>query len=305
MAVLQLIMLDKLGTMRVLLVAATFHCAISFLFSRSVPPSSSSSSSSSMLSSPMTSAMAVAVGRGQRSAVRRVGDARPWRLRHLSSTSRGTIPSTVFPYSSYSDIKFAVLGGGAFSLALAKVLSYKNISSTLLVRNQTVADHINEHHFHPKYLPESPLPLQLWATADPVLALKDADYIVHAVPMQQSRKFLEYINPFLPPDAPILSVTKGVEQSTFCLMNDVITQTLGEHRRAAFLSGPSFAKEIMNGQATAVVIASTDDSLSSELSEILSSVEFRCHTSRDVKVSVLPVWSGYAPPPPPPCPPCP
>ena len=67
-------------------------------------------------------------------------------------------------------------------------------------------------------------------------------------------------------------------------MNDVITQTLGEHRRAAFLSGPSFAKEIMNGQATAVVIASTDDSLSSELSEILSSVEFRCHTSRDVKV---------------------
>ena len=101
--------------------------------------------------------------------------------------------------------------------------------------------------------------------------------------MQSSRQFLSDMKQYLPPEAPILSVTKGVEQSTFCLMNDVIQQTLGTERRAAFLSGPSFAKEIMDGQATAVVIASTDDLLASELTEILSSVEFRCHTSRDVK----------------------
>ena len=105
--------------------------------------------------------------------------------------------------------------------------------------------------------------------------------------MQSSRQFLTDMKQYLPPDAPILSVTKGVEQSTFCLMNDVIQQTLGTERRAAFLSGPSFAKEIMDGQATAVVIASTDDLLASELTEILSSVEFRCHTSRDVKVRAL------------------
>ena len=66
-------------------------------------------------------------------------------------------------------------------------------------------------------------------------------------------------------------------------MNDIILEVLGVEQRAAFLSGPSFAKEIMDGQATAVVIASTDDALASELTEILSSVEFRCHTSRDVK----------------------
>lgn len=101
--------------------------------------------------------------------------------------------------------------------------------------------------------------------------------------MQSSRVFLNEIKPHLPPNAPILSVTKGVEQTTFCLMNDIIQEVLGSERRAAFLSGPSFAKEIMDGQATTVVIASTDDALASELTEILSSVEFRCHTSRDVK----------------------
>ena len=40
----------------------------------------------------------------------------------------------------YSKVKVAVLGGGAFSLALIKVLSYKNISTVLLVRNQTIAE---------------------------------------------------------------------------------------------------------------------------------------------------------------------
>jgi len=190
------------------------------------------------------------------------------------------------PFSSpHQSLKFAILGGGAFSLALSKVLSYKNISSSMLVRSQDVADAININHYHPKYLTSSQLPPQLWATSDPVLALKNADYIIHAVPMQESRKFLGYIKPYLPPNAPILSVTKGVEQSTFCLMNDVIFETLGEERKAAFLSGPSFAKEIMNGEATAVVIASTDEYLASELSDILSCDAFRCHTSKDVKVS--------------------
>lgn len=189
----------------------------------------------------------------------------------------------VDPYAEvYSDIKFAIFGGGAFSLALAKVLSYKNISSCLLVRNASVAATINEENYHPKYLSEFRLPLQIWATVDPAIALKDANYAIHAVPMQQSRQFLTSVKPHLSSNIPLLSVTKGVEQDTFCLMNDIIIETLGKDQRAAFLSGPSFAKEIMNGEATAVVIASTESALAKELADILSSVEFRCHTSSDV-----------------------
>ena len=189
------------------------------------------------------------------------------------------------PYNT-ENIEFAILGGGAFSLALAKVLSHKNIKSTLLVRNQTVADYINTNHRHPKYLVDSELPIQLRATADRSDALKNANFVVHAVPMQQSREFLINMKPYLNPKVPILSVTKGVEIGTFSLMNDIISQTLGTGYRSAYLSGPSFALEIMNGQATAVVIASASEALASELALILSSAEFRCHTSRDVKVRV-------------------
>lgn len=187
----------------------------------------------------------------------------------------------------YSKVKVAVLGGGAFSLALIKVLSYKNISTVLLVRNQTIADHINQYHYHPKYLSDCLLPLNLFVTSNPQIALENANYVIHAVPMQQSRSFLTSIKPYLSTKIPILSVSKGVEQNTFALMNDIISETLGIDQRAAFLSGPSFAREIMNGQATAVVIASEDANLSKELAVMLSSVEFRCHTSRDVKVNYI------------------
>lgn len=182
----------------------------------------------------------------------------------------------------YSHIKFSILGGGAFSLAMAKVLSYKNISCNLLVRNEAVAQHINEKHYHPKYLTDSLLPSQLWATSDPALALNGTNYIIHAVPMQQSREFLQSVKHLILPKVPILSVTKGVEQGTFSLMSDIMNEIIGPDNPTAFLSGPSFAKEIMDGEATAVVIASADDTLAKELAVILSSVEFRCHTSRDV-----------------------
>ena len=182
----------------------------------------------------------------------------------------------------YKDTKFVVFGGGAFSLAMAKVLSYKNISTSLLVRSQDVADHINLHRVHPKYLSDLMLPTQVWATSDIDLALEGITHIIHAVPMQQSRKFLEGIKHKLPVGVPVLSVTKGVEQGTFGLMSDVIPQTLGKQCRVAYLSGPSFAREIMNGQATAVVVASTDDDLANEIAAMLSSVKFRCHTTSDV-----------------------
>jgi glycerol-3-phosphate dehydrogenase (NAD+) len=185
--------------------------------------------------------------------------------------------------NKYKNLKFTILGGGAFSLAMVKVLADHNIATTLLVRNQSIADHINTYHYHPKYLSDLKMPVSVNATTDPVEALQNANYVLHAVPMQSSRDFLKKMKPYLSPKVPILSVTKGVEIGTFSLMNDILVETLGDDMRTAFLSGPSFAKEIVMGKPTAVVIASSDDSLSSELSEILSSNTFRCHTSRDVK----------------------
>jgi glycerol-3-phosphate dehydrogenase (NAD+) len=186
--------------------------------------------------------------------------------------------------SRYDNLRFTILGGGSFSLALAKVLSDKSISCKLLVRNESFAEIINKNHYHPKYLSSYTLSSKITACTDPSEALAHCDYVIHAIPMQSSRSFLQNIKNHIKPEVPILSVTKGIEQKTFCLMNEILAETFGVNQKTAYLSGPSFAQEIMNSQATTVVIASADQTLAKDLSNILSSVHFRCHTSSDVKV---------------------
>jgi glycerol-3-phosphate dehydrogenase (NAD+) len=60
----------------------------------------------------------------------------------------------------------------------------------------------------------------------------------------------------LSPDIPIISVSKGLELGTGSMMSEVIPQALGRRQPAAFLSGPSFAKEVMDKQPTGFVAAS-------------------------------------------------
>eukprot|EP00903_Cladosiphon_okamuranus_P006247 g6131.t1 len=179
-------------------------------------------------------------------------------------------------------VRITVMGGGNFGLALSLVLARNEIPTTLLVRTDSVAEHVNEHHEHPSYLKGITLPPHIVATADPKEALSDATFIIHAVPVQYTRKFLENVVQHMPAGTPILSVSKGIETSSLMLMNDILKDMCGAERSYAFLSGPSFAREIAMNQATAVVIASDDSCLANDMAKLLSSPTFRCFTSKDV-----------------------
>jgi glycerol-3-phosphate dehydrogenase (NAD+) len=179
-------------------------------------------------------------------------------------------------------VRITVMGGGNFGLALASICARNGIPTTLLVRNEEIAKHINTKHKHPRYMPDITLPTKIRATADPKECLPDATYIIHSVPCQYSREFLTSVAPYIPPNTPVLSASKGIETTSLGFMNDILRECLGNDRPYAFLSGPSFAKEIVNGVATAVVIASEDLDLARDLATMLSDSNFRCFISKDV-----------------------
>lgn len=185
-------------------------------------------------------------------------------------------------FSAPYPIRVAVMGGGNFGLALATVVARKNIPTTLLVRDEDIANTINTTHRHPRYMSDITLPNLVRATSDPDTALSDATYIIHAVPCQYSRSFLEKVKDYVPAGVPILSASKGIETTSLGFMQDILKDCLGEDRSYAFLSGPSFAKEICQGVATAVVIASEDLMLADDLADLMSNDNFRVFTSKDV-----------------------
>lgn len=112
--------------------------------------------------------------------------------------------------------------------------------------------------------------------------MRDATYIIHAVPCQYSRDFLEKVKKDVPPGVPVLSVSKGIETKSLGFMRDILVDCLGEDRSYAFLSGPSFAREICEGVVTAVVIASEDLLLADDLADLLSDDNFKTFTTKDV-----------------------
>jgi glycerol-3-phosphate dehydrogenase (NAD+) len=125
------------------------------------------------------------------------------------------------------------------------------------------------------------LPPSVSATADPTLPFAAATLIIHAVPVQYTRSTLLPLLPHIPPSTPLLSVSKGIECSSLMFMAELLPSLLGE-RPYAYLSGPSFAREMLLRLPTAVVVASASPALADDVSALLSSPSFRCYTSRDV-----------------------
>lgn len=181
-----------------------------------------------------------------------------------------------------SEINVAVYGGGSFGTAMACVLARKGINATLIVRRPEVVEQINQNHVNPYYQSDLLLPPLVRATLDPEEAFSEADYIFHAVPMQSTRKALEQVKHLIPNDVPIVSLAKGIETSTLCLMSELIPEVLGAEQPCAYVSGPSFAAEILNGMATAVTVASTDRELANDLMKLFTSASFRALYTPDV-----------------------
>src|SRR3989449_5975807 len=90
--------------------------------------------------------------------------------------------------------------------------------------------------------------------------------------------------PFVGSGRSFVSASKGLEPSTHLRMSEVIAQVVTPKfaPRTAVISGPSFALEAARGEPTAVVLASRDAALATELQEEFAGPNFRLYTNDDV-----------------------
>jgi glycerol-3-phosphate dehydrogenase len=86
----------------------------------------------------------------------------------------------------------------------------------------------------------------------------------------------------IPAHVPIVSTSKGLHSELLLTMNEIIPQALGREQPCAFLSGPSFAKEIMRDMPTAVVVASSTDEVAARVQALYKSDRMRVYTCKDV-----------------------
>jgi len=175
------------------------------------------------------------------------------------------------------------MGAGMWGTTFAQVLCDAGTPPVLWGRRPELAEAINTRHENPGYLPGITLTPGLRATGDPAEALAGADLVVLAVPAQTLRGNLTAWCPLLPPEAPLISLMKGIEHGTGQRMSEVIAEvTDAGPDRIAVISGPNLALEIAQRQYAATVVACADETLAKALQQACHTPYFRPYTNPDV-----------------------
>ena len=106
----------------------------------------------------------------------------------------------------------------------------------------------------------------------------ECEYLVIALPAQIVRAWLE--ENFVYKNQKILVAAKGIERETGAFLNEIYKKFV-PNENLAFLSGPSFAAEVMKSLPTCVVINSTNRSLAEKFASFFPSF-IKTYTSSDV-----------------------
>jgi glycerol-3-phosphate dehydrogenase (NAD(P)+) len=179
--------------------------------------------------------------------------------------------------------KVTVVGGGAWGTALACVAARREHEVTLwAIEPQVVAD-VGEQHENVPYLPGVKLPSSIRATSDMRAAVEGAALVVLVPPSAFLRDVATKAAPHVGADAAVVVATKGIEEKSLELMSQVLAEAMpavgADH--LAFLSGPSFAREVAGGLPADVVVASAGATAALRVQPMLHAPLFRVYTSAD------------------------
>ena len=151
-------------------------------------------------------------------------------------------------------MSIGVIGAGKWGLALAFAMSERN---EVVITSRT------------------PRALENFVSLSEAL---HCEYLIIAIPAQQIASWLE--TNFVFNGQKVLVVSKGIEASTGRFLNEIYAKYV-PNENIAFLSGPSFATEVQKSLPTALVVNSSNETLSQEFISLFPSF-IKGYTSTDV-----------------------
>lgn len=181
-------------------------------------------------------------------------------------------------------MRIAVIGAGSWGTALANLLAKKGLEVILWAYERELVERLQTTWVNDLYLAEIKLDGRMQFTADLAAAVNGRQVVVLVSPSQVMRRVVEQLRPHLERDCLLVSAAKGIENDTLLLMSEVLEQVLGGAvaSRCAYLSGPSFAREVAAELPTAVAIAADDGEVARTAQELFHTDYFRVYTNPDV-----------------------
>lgn len=185
-----------------------------------------------------------------------------------------------------------VVGAGSFGLTLAMLLAENGPVMLYARREEVVAEFRQSRQYKGYRLSET-----IEFTTEPALLARRCELIFLVVPSQNFRSMLRDFSPYLNPSHKLIHATKGLtldlpspidwhhlpalRKEQVLTMSELIREETGVLRIGA-ASGPNLAREIMDGQPAATVIASRFDEVIRMGQQALRGGRFRVHGTHDL-----------------------
>ena len=183
-----------------------------------------------------------------------------------------------------SQARVAVIGATTWGTALGIILARNDIPVDLVVRNEQESDLLGSQRENARFLPGVAFPDAMSVTASISDSVPPAQMLVLAVPSPTLRQNLEAVRDSITPGAVLLNAAKGLEWPDGKRMSRVMEESLPPHLHDGIctLSGPNFAREIVDGKIASTVVAGRDAAMTEHAQAVLMSPSFRVYTSDDV-----------------------
>ena len=195
----------------------------------------------------------------------------------------------------------AFIGGGSFGTALSTVLAGKGYRINIFDIDQDHLARMEADMENKDYLPGVKLVGDYHFCKTSEEAVKDADFVIFALPAQHVRSAIKAALPYIREDAILTCISKGLEKGTHKRMSEVFAEYIDLDRYVC-ISGPSHAEEVGIGVPTCVAMSSTKEETALAMANLFTTNKFKVYLNDDMMgmelaaslKNVLAVGSGIA-----------
>lgn len=179
--------------------------------------------------------------------------------------------------------KVAVIGGGSWATAIAKMLCVNLDEIAWYMRNGSAIDHLKAYKHNPNYLSSVEFDItKLRLTQDINEAVAYADYVIFAIPSAFLSRELEKLTVSLE-DKIIFSAIKGIVPETFLIVGEHFHTTYGiPYHNIGVITGPCHAEEVALERLSYLTIACGDTKKARVMAKLLAGNYIKTKTSDDI-----------------------
>jgi len=181
-------------------------------------------------------------------------------------------------------MNIGVIGAGSWGTTLANLLAKKGFAVTLWAYEKDLVERMRKTGVNDLYLPDVTLSSNLRFSSTLGEVAAGQHLLLLVPPSQVMRRVIQEAAAAIEPDSLIVSASKGIENDSLQIMSEVLSEVLpaGIRGQTAYLSGPSFAKEVAAEMPTAVTVAAESQDVARKVQEVFSTDYFRVYTNSDV-----------------------